>query len=257
MAGALTALLSQRGVRIAQAVISEIARHAPVTIIAVSDDAVEDVGRELAGAEVLPAIALHTSGAGGPEALYALRERGVATGVLHPLQTVPSSEAGVSTLPGSSFAFAGDAAAQDEARELIQLLGGKPLPIDPQRWPFYHAAAVMASNYQVALIDAALELMEGAGVDRVAGLDALTPLIGQANGNILKLGTDAALTGPIRRGDLGTVLQHLKALKKASEGVRNLYTAAARQTLKVAERSGLAPDVACKIANVIACAEAP
>jgi predicted short-subunit dehydrogenase-like oxidoreductase (DUF2520 family) len=263
VAGALNILLTGRGVRITRSsrrpapegfVIGEIARHAPITLIAVSDDAIEAVAHELAAAAVLPTVALHTSGAAGPDALKVLRQRGVSTGVLHPLQTIPSCEAGVAALPGSSFAFAGDLAAQEEARELIRLLEGKPLYIDPERWHFYHAAAVMASNYQVALIDAALELMEGAGVERAAALPAIAPLIGQSNRNILTLGPDAALTGPIRRGDSGTVLKHVTALRKAPERVRNLYSAAALQTLTVAERSGLAPGIVRELANAIAAA---
>lgn len=259
VAVALETILRQKDVRVLQASrkpehirISDIGGRSSLLVIAVSDDAIDGVARDLANAAVLPDIALHTSGAAGPDALARLRERGVATGVLHPLQTVPNAEAGVRALPGSSFAFAGDPSAQDAARDLVGVLGGKPLAINPDRWHFYHAAAVMASNYQVALMDAALELMEGAGVDRAAALEALAPLARQANANILSLGTDAALTGPIRRGDLGTVLRHMRALRTAPAQIRNLYVAAARQTLKVAERSGLSPAVADEIEKSIA-----
>lgn len=261
IAGALGVLLAKRGVQVSVALrrpgpnnlaISAIAHRCPVVLIAVSDDAIGDVAHQLTNAPVLPRIALHTSGAAGPDALELLRVRGVSTGVLHPLQTVPSIAAGIAALPGSSFAFAGDEAAREQAIELIRLLDGKPLAIDPERWQFYHAAAVIASNYQVALMDAALELMEGSGVARDAAFQALAPLARQANANILELGTDAALTGPIRRGDLGTILRHVKALRKAPAQIRCLYAAAANQTLKVAQRSGLAPEVADEIAKAIA-----
>ncbi len=273
MAGALGALLPRGGVRIgavagrserrtdalamlcdgAQAVrIDQVAEYAPTILVSVSDDAIDYIARQLTAAPVLPEVVLHTSGAAGPDALHVLRASGVSVGVLHPLQTVPTVEAGRTSLPGSTFAYAGDEAATAIAEELIAALKGKALQVNPERWHFYHAAAVMASNYQVALIDAALELMEGAGIGRDQALEALTPLIGQTNENILTLGPEAALTGPIQRGDLGTVLRHVLALRKAPAEIRNLYAAAGMQTLAVAAQSGLPSGTVQEIARALA-----
>ena len=93
------------------------------------------------------------------------------------------------------------------AEQIIRVMDGKPLLIDAQNWQSYHAAAVMACNYQVTLVDAALELMENAGVNRATALAALEPLIRTTTENILLSGPEAALTGPIRRGDSGTIRQ--------------------------------------------------
>ncbi len=92
-----------------------------------------------------------------------LRREGNSVGVLHPLQAVPDAERGMETLPGAAYAFAGDDAAYDWARLLIKHLDGKPLAVDPAHWRRHHAAAVMASNYNATLVDAALELMGIAG----------------------------------------------------------------------------------------------
>ena len=212
-------------------------------LIAVSDDAIPAIAETLAAAATSEgfqaSIVLHTSGSAGPGALDALRHIGIATGVLHPLQTIPSAEAGYAALPGSTVAYAGDALACDQAVDLIRLVRGKPLAINPAGWSLYHVAAVMASNYQAALVDAALELMESADVPRVEALSALSPLIAQTMSNILQMGTDAALTGPIRRGDLGTVQRHVNALRTVSRSVAGLYAAAGRQTLVIAARAGV------------------
>ncbi|MBI5086184.1 MAG: NAD(P)-binding domain-containing protein [Acidobacteria bacterium] len=137
MASALGALLSRRGIPIlavagrsphstaeaarfigaARAVtLSELPAIAPRILIAVSDDALDSVASELAAAGLHGALVLHTCGAAGPAALAPLRAAASSTGVLHPLQTVPSAEVGVLSLPGSAFAYAGDPAAAGWAR---------------------------------------------------------------------------------------------------------------------------------------------
>lgn len=218
------------------------ARH---ILIAVPDDAIPVVAAKLAADGLTGSVVLHTSGAAGPEALNVLRQSGNAVGVFHPLQTVPSAERGIETLPGSTYAFAGDARAVDWARTLVARLGGKPLEIDPRRWAHYHAAAVMACNYQVTLIDAALELM--AGIGRAEALAALAPIVRATTENVLSLGPEKALTGPIARGDVGTIRRHLAALGDAEPRTRDLYISAGLRTVAIAERAGLAKSAAREI----------
>jgi len=239
MAGALRALLPP------------IAARASHIVIAVPDDAIPTVAAKLAIGGLSGAIVLHTSGAAGPDALNALREAGNSVGVLHPLQTVPSVERGVQTLPGATWALAGDEPAVAWANKLVARLGGRVLAIDPQRWPHYHAAAVMACNYQVTLVDSALELMEIAGVERATALDALAPILRATIENILTVGPDKSLTGPIARGDIGTVRRHLTALETAATATRSLYLAAGLRTIPIAERTGLPPDAARELARAL------
>ena len=220
-------------------------------LIAVTDDAIPSVAVELAESGLTGAIVLHTSGAAGPDALSVLRDAGNSVGVLHPLQTVPSAERGVETLPGATYAFAGDAPATEWARRLISRLEGKALEIDPRYWPHYHSAAVMACNYQVTLMDSALELMEKAGIARPVALDALGPILRATTENILQAGPERALTGPIVRGDAGTLRGHLAALESAMPETRNLYIAAGLRTLPIAARAGLAQQTAEKLARVL------
>ena len=241
LAKAIGALLSRAGVRIAAVAgrnskvsVAQLPHYANHILIAVSDDSIPDVAAELAAAGLRDSTILHTSAAAGPEALAILRSTGNAIGVLHPLQTVPSAERGIETLPGSTYALAGDERATAWARELVRLLGGNAIAVDPRRWGIYHAAAVMACNYQVTLVDAALELMQIAGISRDQARDALAPILRTTMENILLYGSEAALTGPIRRGDIGTITTHLEALNAASPKTKRLYVAAGLRTITVA-----------------------
>ncbi len=150
------------GSRVKPAVFDAIPKRATRFLIAVSDSAVTEVASRLARGGVSRGIALHTCGAFGAEALAPLAAAGVLCGALHPLQTLASPEQGLSALPGCLFATDGDATALAWAERIVRLLGGETLPIPPQDRPLYHAAAVMASNYVVALIDAAAMLMDAA-----------------------------------------------------------------------------------------------
>jgi predicted short-subunit dehydrogenase-like oxidoreductase (DUF2520 family) len=210
-------------------------------LIAVSDSALEDVAEALARDVSGTGLALHTCGARGIGELAPLRSRGFSCGTLHPLQTICRPEQGVAALPGSAFAVSGDGPAVEWAERIVELLGGQPLRIPPASRPLYHAAAVMASNYVAALIDAAQSLLAAAaGEDRDSALRALAPLVRRAVENTLEQGPVAALTGPIERGDAATVRLHLDALALTPPGIRDLYRAAGLQTLDVARRKGLA-----------------
>lgn len=215
-------------------------RHAGRFLIAVSDRALEEVARALAAGCPAGGMALHTCGAAGEEALECLRERGVACGTLHPLQTVAAPETGAAALEGAAFAISGDPAAAAWAERIAGSLGGTVLRVPASARPLYHAAAAMASNYVTALMDAAVALMAAAtGADCETSRRALAPLARAAMENVIEKGAEAALTGPIERGDAGTVARHLEALAAAPVTVRELYRAAGLHTLDLARRKGL------------------
>jgi len=217
---------------------SELLAHASHLIIAVPDSAIEPVAETLAAA-ARGGVALHTCGARGPEALHALAAKGVACGALHPLQTVSTPLQGVTALRGIAFAISGDEPALAWAREIAALLEGETLAIAPGARPLYHAAAVMAGNYVVALADAAQSLMVQAGVAPDQALRALAPLMRAAVENSVEQGPERALTGPIERGDAATVESHVEALKTAPPALKSFYRAAGLCTLGIARRRGL------------------
>ncbi|MCL6544763.1 MAG: DUF2520 domain-containing protein [Bryobacteraceae bacterium] len=232
------------GRKIAAVPIAALPQHAQRILVAVADDAIEEVARLLAGAGLRQGIVLHTCGAMGAEALRPLAEAGVRCGTIHPLQSLASARQGLGSLPGSVFAIDGDTAALAWARELALKLSGRAVEVPPKRRPLYHAAAVMAGNYVIALIDAAAILMVAAGFDPKAGRRALGPLVETSVANALREGTAEALTGPVQRGDVETVSRHLEALRSAPETVQRLYCAAGLHAVQVALRRGLAPEKA-------------
>lgn len=209
-------------------------------LIAVPDDAIADVARMLAAAGMHSGIALHTSGAHGPDTLAQLASAGVACGTLHPLQTVANPEEGVRVLPGVAFAIDGAPQAAAWAGRLVSRLDGLALHVPAASRPLYHAAAVMASNYVTALMSSAVMLMGEAGIQEDVAWRALEPLARTSVENALRIGPAAALTGPIARGDSETVRGHLAALKQAPPVVENLYRAVGLATLELARRQGLA-----------------
>ena len=227
---------------------SELALRASHVLVCVPDSAIERVAQAMAG---FHGVALHTCGAKGPEALESLRARGAAVGVMHPLQTVADAASGVSSLRGVAFAVSGDAAAVRWAGEIAKAAGGRTMHIADGSRPLYHAAAVMASNYIVALLEAARELLVAAGIEPGEALAALGPLARQSLENTLRAGPAAALTGPIERGDAGTIAAHLRALESVPESTRTLYRAAGMETLDIARRRGLSAGVASAIEQLL------
>lgn len=231
--------------------IAGLAHAAKRILIAVADDAVPDVARTLHDAGLRDALVLHTAGAAGPDALNSLREAGNVIGVLHPLQTIPDAASGIDALRGATFAYAGDDAAVDWAQAIVDAAGGKRLALAAEHWDLYHAAAVFASNYQVTMMDAALELMEQAGLARGEALDALGPLLRSTTENVLSRGPEQALTGPIRRGDCGTVQKHLSRLAHCLPETKRLYRAAGLRTVPLAQRAGLPANAAQSLASTL------
>ncbi len=209
-----------------------------IVILAVPDDRLHEVAQGLAGAGAPPAgcSVLHLAGALTTDVLAPLHAVGYAVGSLHPLQTVADPWSGGERLMGSAYALAGEPAALAAGKRLVRVLRGHPIVIPPTRRPLYHAAAVFASNYFVALVAAAARLLTEAGVPEGEAIPAVLPLVRGTLENLEQLGVAAALTGPIARGDVDTVRLHLARL---SPGERALYSALGLEALRLARAAGL------------------
>jgi predicted short-subunit dehydrogenase-like oxidoreductase (DUF2520 family) len=222
------------------ATLDELPQRAERILIAVSDDVIAEVARALAENGMSSGVVLHTCGAIGPSALAALGGH-VARGVVHPLQTIRDAEQGIESLVGAFFMTCGDEPATAWARTIAAAAGGQAIEIAADRAACYHAGAVMASNALMGVLDAAVRLMEAAGIEPSRALLALAPLARASLDNALADGPDVALTGPVARGDAGTIAAHVEALRAAPTTVRELYDAASRHLLAMAKGRGL-PD---------------
>lgn len=193
-------------------------------------------------------VALHTSGTRGVEALQPLSDAGAHCGSLHPLQTISDLERGVAALHGAAFALDGDETALAWAHELVRAAEGRPLRIAENDRAAYHAAAVLAGNYLITLLDTAAGVFESIGIPRGQALLALAPLARASLENAVMDGPERALTGPISRGDVETIQAHLAILPP---DVRELYRTCGLSTIGVARRQGLPGEAAVALERVL------
>ena len=221
----------------------EVARAATdLLLLAVPDDHLGAVVSGLAATGALRpgTVVAHTSGAHG---LAVLGDRdGLA---LHPAMTFTGADADLDRLPGIAWGVT----ARDRAfaARLVTDLGGVPEWIAEDARPLYHAALAHGANHLVTLVNEAADLLRTAGVERPGAV--LSPLLHAALENALSLG-DAALTGPVSRGDAGTVGKHLSRIPPESVPA---YLALARRTADRAIAAGrLRPQDAAPLLDVLA-----
>lgn len=206
-------------------------------VVAVPDRAIAEVAEGLASIELPADIPiLHTSGSRSADALGALAARGHSVGSVHPLAALADPVSGADRLAGATWGVEGEGAAGALAARIVRACGGRALRIAPGGKAAYHAAAVFASNYAVALLGVAERLMEEAGVHAEDARTALAALAAGAVENVAARGPAAALTGPVLRGDAETVALHLARL---SADERALYCLLGREALRLARAAGL------------------
>ena len=206
-------------------------------IIAVRDDAIEEVGARIATHAGSVPIAAHLSGFTPVTALHDLSRAGLATGGFHPLQTLPDPERGAESLPGAYVGIGGDPTAVETLTTLAESLGMVPFSLPDDSRPGYHAAAAAAANFVITALATAGDLMRAARVDPVV----TRPLVEQAVSNLYEAGAGPSLTGPIARGDVTTVLGQLEAAGRVSQSVGEQYRLMAEAT---AIRAGRKDDIA-------------
>jgi predicted short-subunit dehydrogenase-like oxidoreductase (DUF2520 family) len=212
-------------------------------ILAVPDDAVAPLAGSLRmyGGQAM----IHTSGLLGSDVLAPAMAAGTQVGSFHPLVAFADTERAVAALHGATIAIEADDQLAAMLAAMAEAIGATPVRLAAGSKAAYHAAAVLAAGGFVALLDAIAELGRVAGLDEAGSLAVYGGLIEGTLGNARALGIAAALTGPITRGDLGTLLAHLDALRAHAPRVMALYVAAGRREIDLAEGRGvLAPDVA-------------
>ena len=189
---------------------------ADLIILTVPDDSLTAVVDQLRNARIRweEKTVFHCSGLHSAGLLAPLRAQGARTASVHPIQSFAGKDGGPESFRGITFGIEGDAKALDQARSLIEILGGRVLVLDPKEKPLYHAACSIASNLFVALTGLAVELLKETGMESASAFAALTPLIRGTLKNMTESGPKTSLTGPLKRGDIDSVASHLKALKK-------------------------------------------
>ena len=211
-------------------------------VLAVPDDVVAPLasGLRMYSGQAM----IHTSGALGAEVLAPAMAAGTQIGSFHPLVAFADTERAVEALHGATIAIEADDQLAALLGTMAQAIGATAVRLASGSKAAYHAAAVLAAGGFVALLDAIAQLGRVAGLDEAGALAIYGPLIESTLGNARALGIRAALTGPIVRGDSGTLRAHLGALREHAPGALDLYVAAAHREIELAEARGSLPAAA-------------
>jgi predicted short-subunit dehydrogenase-like oxidoreductase (DUF2520 family) len=214
----------------------EVADAAEVVFITTPDGAIPSVAVQVhwhAGQSVV-----HCSGADSTATLEPARKLGARVGVIHPLQTFASVEQAIDNMPGSTFALEAEEPLLDTLKGIATALDGHWIELKASDKVVYHAAAVIACNYLVTLVKLATDLWQTFNVPPDQATQALLPLVRGTLNNIATVGVPQCLTGPIARGDTGTINKHLDALQKTAPGLLSTYRELGLQTIPIALAKG-------------------
>ena len=210
---------------------------ADVIVLAVPDDAIEEVAGVVAQHVSPEAVVLHCAGARGTEVLGPCEERGCDVGVMHPLVSFPSKRS-TPSLTGTTFTIQGSPRAVSAARALAKRCGARAVSATTGD-PAYHAAAALAANGAVGLAFAAVNVLERLGYGRRDAERAIGGILRTVADNVQDLGVPKALTGPVARGEPETIARHRAALRRRSTRALATYDAVLPAIVRCARAGGL------------------
>ncbi|WP_210649943.1 Rossmann-like and DUF2520 domain-containing protein [Nocardioides sp. SYSU D00065] len=242
------------GVRVAKP--TDVARACDLLLLTVPDDMLDNVVTMLSASGAIHEgqVVVHTSGRHGLAVLAPARAAGAHTVAVHPAMTFTGTAVDLPRLSGCVFGVTTDDVDRALTEQLVADLGGRAMWVPEERRTLYHAGLAHGANHLVTLVAEAMEILSAAGAEDPAA--TLRPLLTAALDNSLQHG-DAALTGPIVRGDVETVRAHVAGLVADAPQTLPSYVAMAHATLDRAVTDGrLLPIRASKMLQVLAAAEA-
>ncbi|MGA2782106.1 MAG: DUF2520 domain-containing protein [Smithella sp.] len=230
----------------------EAVQEADCILITTPDDAISSACQEIALCPTIKGkFVFHMSGAGGLDLLETAKKAGADVASIHPLQSFSSIDQAIQNIPGSYFGITADKKAQLPAKNIIRDLGGIPIFISSDQKPLYHAAACFASNYLVSLMNVVESIYHAIGLNEKDAKKAYLPLVYGSLKNIENSGSIPSLTGPIARGDFGTIKKHITTINKNLPQYSSLYSSLGLITVKVAQQKGTLNSRQAKIMNSI------
>jgi predicted short-subunit dehydrogenase-like oxidoreductase (DUF2520 family) len=219
--------------------ISEVAAHSDIILITTQDDYIADICRQLCEQKCIKPRHLlgHMSGVHSSRILQDAQRLGAKVFSLHPLQAFADEDKALADLPNAYFSIEAEGSGPDPIIDMLSRMGNPFFTLSPDYKSLYHLAACMVSNYLVTLMAGGLEALQKSGIDPREGFAAMRPLIEGTLSNIAQMGPAKALTGPVARGDAGTIAQHMAALQSpALGGVKSIYTDMGLKTLELAKK---------------------
>lgn len=228
-----------------------VAKACDLLLLTVPDDMLDNVVNMLSASGAIRAgqYVVHTSGRHGLAVLEPAHELGARVAAMHPAMTFTGTDVDLNRLPGCVFGVTAGPEARGLAEALVADLGGQPIWVPEDRRTLYHAGLAHGANHLVTLVAQSMELLRDSGADDPAA--TLRPLLTAALDNALTYG-DAALTGPIVRGDVNTVRAHLAEIADSAPGTLESYVVMARATANRAVLDGrLLPIRAARLVGVL------
>lgn len=213
-------------------------RAADVYLLGTPDDQIGATCERLAASGVIRpgCLVFHCSGALPSSALAHATRLGAVIASVHPIRSFANPEQVVRSFGGTYCGIEGDTSAINTLQSAFSAIGGRIVPINIEFKSVYHAAAVFASNYLVTLLDTAVAAYEKAGIPREDALRLVEPLVRGTIDNVFQLGPTNALTGPIARGDLATVVRQYKAVRAWDRRRGALYKLLGKLTADIARK---------------------
>jgi len=213
-----------------------VADTAELIFITTPDDVIASVASQIqwhSGQSVV-----HCSGADSTDILEPAKKLGAKIGAFHPLQTLASTKQAIENIPGSTFAIEAEEPLLSTLKDMATAVDGHWIELKADDKVAYHAAAVIACNYLVTLVKLATDLWQTFSIPPHQATQALLPLLRGTLNNIDTIGIPQCLTGPIARGDTGTIKKHLDALQKVAPALLSTYKELGLQTIPIAMGKG-------------------
>ena len=223
---------------------AEVTRLAEVVFITTPDGAIADLCQGIADDQGFAGgtVVLHCSGALASTVLASAKRSGAFVGSMHPMQSFASPDLESNPFAGIVITLEGDEPAVALAGALARDLGAVCYRIRSEAKKLYHASAAVASNYLVTLLDLARRLLREAGIADADAFKVLGPIVAGTLTNIQRVGIPDALTGPIARGDVQTVRDHLSEIEATLPELLPLYKLLGTHTIPIATEKGTLSD---------------
>jgi len=212
--------------------------EADVVMISTRDAMIETIACTLKNIPTIQQskLVFHCSGVTPSAALSSLKQNAIALASVHPNMTFASAKASVDHFTGTYCAFEGEDAAFALLENVFSKIGGRMFQVAADKKTIYHAASVMSCNQLIALMDIAVELYQQAGITREIALAIMQPIVSKTILNVVNVDTTEALTGPIARGDVRTIQQHIDALHNPY--IKGIYKSLGLRLIKLALDKG-------------------
>ena len=214
----------------------ELANAMDFVFVTTPDDIIGQVAKEVTWHKGQSVI--HCSGANSTAALTPARAAGCNVGCMHPCNSFASIQQSLENLPGSTFTLEAEDPVFSDLQRFVSALNGSWMKLREQDKALYHASVCIACNFLYTLVDIATDLWKNFDISQADAVHAMMPILKGTMNNIENVGFPSCLTGPIARGDVGTIEKHLEALEEKEPGIVALYKALGLETIPIGIAKG-------------------